>query len=95
VGARSSIRYTIKVKNESAATLTNVNVAATWTGGAYINWPNPSSWVISSLASGATWTKEFTLWTFSTATGDVNTTVTVSHPWIKTVTASATTDIVR
>ncbi|MBM4429016.1 MAG: hypothetical protein FJ026_01540, partial [Chloroflexi bacterium] len=95
VGTRSSVRYTITVKNESAATLTNVHVAATWTGGAYIVWPNPSSWVIPSLASGATWTKEFTLWTFSTATGDVNATVTVSHPWINTVTASATTTIVR
>jgi immune inhibitor A len=89
------IRYTATVTNQSGATLNNVSVVATWTGPAYIIWTNPSSWVIPSLAPGATWTKEFTLWTFSTATGQVVTTITVSHPWIETVTASATTTIVR
>lgn len=94
-GTRAPIRYTITVKNESGATLNNVNVAASWVGPAYILWPNPSSWVIPSLAAGATWTRDFTLYTFSTATGQVVTTVTVTHPWIETTTATATTAIVR
>jgi len=96
VGAPRSIRYTISVKNEGSVTLTDVDVAAAWTGGAYIIWPRPSSWVIPALPPGATWTKkEFRLLTFSTATGEVVTTVTVSHPWVGTTTASATTTIVR
>jgi uncharacterized repeat protein (TIGR01451 family) len=95
VGTRAPIRCTITVKNESGATLEGVNVAATWVGPAYINWPTPSSWTIASLASGGTWTRDFTLWTFSTATGQVVTTVEVAHPWIETATASATTAIVR
>ena len=95
VGTRAPIRYTITVKNESGTTLEGVNVAATWVGPAYINWPNPSSWTIASLAAGETWTQSFTLWTFSTATGQVETKVQVTHPWIEAATASAVTAIVR
>jgi uncharacterized repeat protein (TIGR01451 family) len=95
VGTRRTIRYTATVKNESGATLENVNVAATWVGGAYSMWPAPTSWVIPSLGPGATWTKDFSLTTFSTATGQVVTTITVTHPWIETATASATTAIAR
>ena len=94
-GTRAPIRYTISVTNAGAGTLEDVNVAATWTGSAYIVDPNPDSWVIESLAPGATWTADLTLWTFSTASGDVEATVEVSHPWIGTATASATTTIVR
>jgi immune inhibitor A len=95
VGNRAPIRYQITVKNESGATLENVNVEATWIGGAYPMWPDPTSWVIPALGPGATWTKNFTLWTFSLATGQVVTTITVTHPWIETTTASATTTIVH
>jgi len=95
VGTRAPIRYTITVKNESGATLTGVKVAASWIGPAYINWPNPSSWTIASLAPGETWTQGFTLFTFSTATGQVQTRVEVTHPWIEPATASAVTVIVR
>jgi len=95
VGPRASIRYTISVKNESPAALINVNVAATWTGPAYLAPGGKSSWVVPSIAAGATWTKQFTLLTFSTASGQVVATATVTHPWIETTTASATTSIVR
>jgi len=95
VGNRAPIRYRITVKNESGATLENVNVEATWVGGAYPIWPDPTSWVIPSLGPGATWTKDFTLWTFSLATGQVVTTITVTHPWIETTATSATTTIVH
>lgn len=95
VGPRASIRYTISVKNESPAALINVNVAATWTGPAYLAPGSKSSWVVPSIAAGATWTKQFTLLTFSTASGQVVATATVTHPWIETTTASATTSIVR
>jgi immune inhibitor A len=95
VGNREPIRYQISVTNESGATLQNVNVDATWIGGAYPIWPDPTSWVIPSLGPGATWTKDFTLWTFSLATGQVVTTITVTHPWIETTTTSATTTIVH
>jgi len=95
IAPRGKIRYTATVTNESGATLENVNVAVTWVGPAYIIWPNPSSWTIASLGAGETWTKEFTLATFSTATGQVDTTVTVTHPWIEETMASATTEIVR
>jgi hypothetical protein len=95
VGNRAPIRYQITVTNESGATLQNVNVEATWMGGAYPVWPDPTSWVIPALGPGATWTKNFTLWTFSLATGQVVTTITVTHPWIETTTASATTTIVH
>lgn len=95
VGTRAPIRYTITVKNESGATLEGVNVAAAWVGPAYINWPNPSSWTIASLPAGETWTQSFTLWTFSTATGQVQTKVEVTHPWIEPAVASAITAIVR
>jgi len=95
VGTRAPIHYTISVKNESIATLTDVNVAVDWTGGAYLAPPAKSSWLISSLGPGDTWTKRFDMLTFSTATGEVATTVTVSNSWIETTTASATTNIVR
>jgi immune inhibitor A len=95
VGNREPIRYHVSVKNESGATLENVNVEATWVGGAYPIWPDPTSWVIPALGPGATWTKDFTLWTFSLATGQVVTTITVTHPWIETTAASATTTIVH
>jgi hypothetical protein len=95
VGPRSRIRYTLSVTNESAGTLTDADVAVSWTGGAYIAHPDPESWVIDSLAPDETWTKEFTLWTFSTATGEVVATAEVSHPWIETTTDSATTAIIR
>ena len=95
VGTRAPIRYTISVKSGSVVPLTNVNVGATWTGGAYLAPGSRSSWAIPTLAPGSTWTKEFTLLTFSTATGQVVTTVRVSHPWIQTAMASATTTIVR
>jgi len=95
VGTRSSIRYSISVTNEGVGTLEDVEVVASWTGGAYIVYPNPDSWVIPSLAAGETWSKDFTLRTFSTATDEVVAKVEVSHPSIETVTASATTAIVR
>ena len=95
VGNRAPIRYHITVTNESGATLQNVHVEATWMGGAYPVWPDPTSWVIRSLGPGATWTKDFTLWTFSLATGQVVTTITVTHPWIETTTTSGTTTIVH
>jgi immune inhibitor A len=95
VEKRAPIRYAISVTNGGAGTLTDITVAASWTGGAYIVYPNPDSWVIESLAPGQTWSKAFTLWTFSTATGEVVTEVEVTHPSIETTTASATTTIVR
>jgi len=95
VGTRAFIRYTVSVKNESSEALTNVNVNVTWTGGAYVAPGSRSSWVIPSLAAGATWTREFSFLTFSTATGEVVTTATVTHPWIETTTAAVTTTIVR
>jgi immune inhibitor A len=95
VGTRDAIRYKITVKNESGATLQNVHVEATWVGGAYPVWPDPTSWVIPSLGPGATWTKQLTLWTFSLASGQVVTTITVTHPWIETTATSFTTTIVQ
>ena len=95
VGTRAPIRYHATVTNESGATLQNVNVVASWIGGAYPQWPNPTSWVIPSLGPGATWEQDFTLWTFSTATDQVVTTITVTHPWIETTATSATTAVVR
>jgi len=95
VGTRAPIRYTISITNEGVGALQDVGVAASWTGGAYIIHPNPDSWMIDSLEPGETWTKEFSLWTFSTATGDVVTMVEVSHPWIEATYASATTTVVR
>jgi immune inhibitor A len=94
-GTRSPIRYRISVTNESVGTLTDVDVAASWTGGAYILYPSPDAWAIDSLAAGETWTMGFTLWTFSTATGEVATTIEVSHPWIETTMAGTSTAIIR
>jgi len=94
-GTRAFIRYTVAVKNESSAALENVNVNVTWTGGAYLAPGNRSAWTVASLAPGATWTREFSLLTFSTATGQVVATATVTHPWIETTVATATTTVVR
>ncbi len=94
-GTRTFIRYTVSVKNESSEALQNVNVNVTWTGGAYVAPGSRSTWTIANLAVGATWTREFSFLTFSTATGQVVTTATVTHPWIQTTTATATTTIVR
>jgi len=95
VGTRAPIRYHVTVTNESGATLRNLNVVASWIGGAYPQWPNPTGWVIPALGPRATWEQDFTLWTFSTATGQVVTTITVTHPWIEATATSATTAIVR
>ncbi len=95
VGVTSPIRYSIKVTNRGAVALTNLEVTASWTGGAYIEYPNPESWAIPELAAGAEWNRQFTLWTFSTASGQVVASVEVSHPWIGTATATANTTIVR
>ena len=94
-GSRAPIRCHITVKNESAATLQNVSVVATWIGGAYPLWNQPTGWVIPALGPGATWDRTFTLYTFSTASGQVVTTVAVTHPQIEPATATATTVIVR
>lgn len=93
-GTRAPIRYSMSVTNESTVSLTDMAVEATWAGGAYIEHPKPSSWVIPVLGPGETWTNdEFYLITFSTATGDIETTIAVSHPWVETKTAAATTSI--
>jgi uncharacterized repeat protein (TIGR01451 family) len=92
-GAPGAVRSGISLTNVGAALLENVEVAAVWTGPAYIVHPKPDAWVIASLAPGETWTAELELWTFSTASGEIEITVEVSHPWIETTMASATTAI--
>lgn len=96
VRTRSPLRYTITVTNETAATaLTNVQVAVTWAGGAYLVAPFKSSWVIPTLAPGGVWIKEFALNTFSTATGQIVAAARATHPWIEAASAQAVTTVMR
>jgi len=92
---RGTIRYTLSVTNQSTVALSNISVNASWTGAAYLAPGSKQSWTIDNLAPGATWTRPFSLLTFSTGTGNVVATATVTQAWIEATAASATTSIVR
>ncbi len=96
VSTRAPLRYKIHVTNGSSVmTLTELKVNASWTGGAYLVAPFKSAWDIPTLAPGATWTQELTMFTFSTASGEVVLTVKASHPSLQPASAQARTTIVR